>query len=191
VSRVPDEVAAERHLRAGQAALDAGDVDGAQACIRRVYDLAPRDFDHAADLTHLVGRLALARGQEEEAEKLFRIELELRADELRQTLRAVRAGAASVYDVGDALQDAEVWVPHTGAEGDTEVTLAMHDGETIPLFSSAETLEAAMGPGHAHLQVPFSRLLAGWPEGIDAVMDPGSDWSLRLPAHTLGSLDLS
>lgn len=188
MSRVPDEVAAERHLRAGAAALDAGDVDGAQACIRRVYDLAPHDFDLAADLTHLVGRLALARGREDEAEKLFRMELDLRADELRHTLRAVRSGEASVYDVRDALQDAEVWVPHSGAAGDTEVTLSMHDGETVPLFSSAETLEAAMGPGQAHLQVPFSGLLAAWPEEIDAVVDPGSEWSLRLPAHTLAAL---
>jgi tetratricopeptide (TPR) repeat protein len=182
VSRVPDEVAAERHLRAGAAALDAGDIDVAQACIKRVYDLAPRDFDLAADLTHLVGRLALARGREEEAEKLFRIELDLRADELRHSLRAVRAGGASVYEVREALERAEVCVPHAGAEGDTEVTLSMHDAETIPLFSSAETLEAAMGPGQAHLQVPFSGLLAGWPEGIDAVVDPASDWALRLPA---------
>ena len=185
MSRVPNEVAAERHLRAGAAALDAGDVDGAQACIRRVYDLAPPDFKLAADLTHLVGRLALARGREEEAEKLFRIELELRADELRRTLRAVRAGDASVYDVREALQDAEVWVPHTGSEDDTEVTLSMHDDGTIPLFSSPETFEAASGLGQAHLQVPFSGLLAAWPEGIDAVVDPGSEWSLRLPAHIL------
>jgi type III secretion system (T3SS) SseB-like protein len=99
----------------------------------------------------------------------------------------VRSGEASVYDARDALQAAEVWVPHTGADGDTEVTLWMHDGETIPLFSSAETLEAAMGPGQAHLQVPFSGLLAAWPEGIDAVMDPGSEWALRLPAHTLAA----
>jgi hypothetical protein len=187
MSRVPDAVAAERHLRAGAAALDAGDIDGAQACIRRVYDLAPPDFDLAADLTHLVGRLALARGHEEEAEKLFRIEVDLRADVLRQTLRSVRAGGASVYDVREALQDAEVWLPHTGSEGDTEVMLSMHDVETIALFSSPETLEAAMGPGQTYLQVPFSGLLAEWPEGIDAVVDPGSDWSLRLPAHTLAA----
>lgn len=185
MSRVPDEVAAERNLRAGAAALDAGDVDGAQACIRRVYDLAPPDFDLAADLTHLVGRLALARGREEEAEKLFRIELDLRADELQHALRAVRAGDASVYDVREALQDTEVWVPHTGSKDDTEVTLSMHDGETVALFSSPETLEAATGPGQPRLQVPFSGLIAGWPEGIDAVVDPGSEWSLRLPAHTL------
>jgi SseB protein N-terminal domain len=185
VKRVPDEVAAERHLRAGAAALDAGDVDGAQACIRRVYDVAPDDFDLAADLTHLVGRLALARGRQDDAEKLFRIELDLRADVLRQTLREVRAGGASVYDVRVALQDAEVWIPHAGVEGDTEVNLLMHDGETLPLFSSVETLEAEMGPGHAHLQVPFSGLVARWPEDTDAVVDPGTEWALRLPAPVL------
>jgi hypothetical protein len=185
VGRLPDEVAAERHLRAGAAALDAGDVDVAQACIRRVYDLAPDDFDLAADLTHLVGRLALARGREEEAEKLFSIERDIRADELQHALRAVRAGRASVHDVREALEHAEVWVPHTGGQDDTEVTVSMHDAETLPLFSSAKTLEAAMGPGQAHLQVPFSGLLAGWPEGIDAVVDPGGDWTLRLPAHLL------
>jgi SseB protein N-terminal domain len=185
VGRVPDEVAAERHLRAGEAALDAGDVDGAQACIRRVYDLAPHDFDLAADLTHLVGRLALARGRDEEAEKLFGIERELRADELRHALRAVRAGQVNVYDVVAALHGAEVWIPHDGADGDTDVTVSMHDDDTLALFSSAEALEAAMGPGHAHLQVPFSGLVARWPADKDAVVDPGSDWALRLPAHTL------
>jgi tetratricopeptide (TPR) repeat protein len=187
VGRVPDEVAAQRHLRVGAAALDAGDIEGAQACIRRVYDLAPPDFDLAADLTHLVGRLALARGREEEAEKLFRMELDLRADELRHALRSVRSGQANVYDVNEALEAAEVCVPHTGAERDTEVTLVMHDEATVALFSSPETLAAAMGPGQAHLRVPFSGLRAAWPDGTDAVVDPGSDWALRLPSHVVGA----
>jgi tetratricopeptide (TPR) repeat protein len=192
--------------------LDAGDFEEAQAWIGRVYELAPDDFEFAAELTHLVGRLALARGREDDAEKALRLAfeldpdtrahgrvlaelleqtgrleeaVELRADALRRTLRALRAGEANVYDVRDALQGAEVWVPHTGGEGETEVTLAMVDGETIPLFSSADMLGAAMGPGQAHLQVPFTSIVAGWPEGIDAVVDPGSEWALRLPAHTL------
>lgn len=192
--------------------LDAGDVDEAQRWIARVYELAPDDFDFAAELSHLVGRLALARGRQEDAEKAFRIAfdldpdtrahgrrlaelleqtgrleeaVEIRADALRRTLRALRAGEANVYDVRDALQGAEVRVPHTGGDGEADVTLSMVDGETIPLFSSAETLDAAMGPGQAHLQVPFTSIVAGWPEGIDAVVDPGSDWALRLPAHTL------
>jgi tetratricopeptide (TPR) repeat protein len=192
--------------------LDAGDVDEAQRWIGRVYELAPDDFEFAADLTHLVGRLAMARGREEDAEKALRMAyeadpdtrahgrvlaellertaraeeaVEIRADGLRRTLRALRAGEASVYEVRDALHGAEVVVPHTGADGETEVTLSMLDDATIPLFSSEEMLEAAMGPGQAHLQVPFASIVAGWPEGTDAVVDPGSDWSLRLPAHTL------
>lgn len=192
--------------------LDHGDVDQAQAWIRRVYELAPDDFDWAADLTHLVGRLALARGREDEAERMFRMAYELdpdtpshgrllaelleqtgrldeaveiRGDALRRTLRGLRAGQANVYDVREALQGAEVWVPHDGADGETDVTLSMLDEETIPLFSSPETMGAAMGPGQAHLQVPFTALVAGWPEGTDAVVDPGSEWALRLPAHTL------
>jgi Flp pilus assembly protein TadD len=192
--------------------LDQGDVDQAQAWIARVYELAPDDFDWAADLTHLVGRLALARDREDEAERMFRMAYELdpdtpahgrllaelleqtgrideavqiRGDALRRTLRALRAGKANVYDVREALQGAEVWVPHTGGDCDTEVTLSMLDDETIPLFSSLETLESAMGPGQAHLQVPFTGIVAGWPEGTDAVVDPGNEWALRLPAHTL------
>lgn len=192
--------------------LDAGEVDEAQAWVVRVYELAPDDFEFAAELTHLVGRLALARGREDDAEKALRIAFELdpdtpahgrrraelleqtgrleeaveiRADGLRRTVRALRAGEASVYDVRDALQVTEVCVPHGGVEGETEVTLSMLDDETIPLFSSTEMLEAALGRGQPHLQVPFASLAARWPEGIDAVVDPGSDWSLRLPAHTL------
>jgi tetratricopeptide (TPR) repeat protein len=192
--------------------LDAGDFDEAQRWIGRVYELAPDDFEFAADLIHLVGRLAMARGRDEDAEKALRMAFELdpdtrahgrvlaellersgreeeaveiRGDALRRTLRALRAGEANVYDVRDALQGAEVWVPHEGSEGDTEVTIAMADDQTIPLFSSADTLDAAMGSGQAHLQVPFTAIVAGWPEGSDAVVDPGSDWALRLPAHTL------
>jgi tetratricopeptide (TPR) repeat protein len=192
--------------------LDSGDVDEAQRWVGRVYELAPDDFEFVADLTHLVGRLALARGRDEDAEKALRIAFELdpdtrahgrvlaellersgraeeaveiRGDALRRTLRALRAGEANVYDVRDALQGADVWVPHQGSEGDTEVTISMADDQTIPLFSSADALGAAMGPGQAHLQVPFTAIVAGWPEGSDAVVDPGSDWSLRLPAHTL------
>jgi tetratricopeptide (TPR) repeat protein len=192
--------------------LDAGDVDEAQRWVGRVYELAPDDFEFAAELSHLVGRLALARGREDDAEKALRLAFdvdpdtrahgrvlaellerrgredeaaEIRADGLRRTLRALRAGEAGVYDVRDSLHGAHVWVPHAGADGETQVTLSMLDDETIPLFSSAGTLETAMGPGQAHLQAPFASLVAGWPEGIDAVIDPGSDWSLRLPAHTL------
>lgn len=192
--------------------LDAGDVDEAQRWVGRVYELAPDDLEFTAELSHLVGRLALARGRDDDAEKALRIAFdidpetrshgrvlaellerrgredeatEIRADGLRRTLRALRAGEANVYDVRDALQGVDVWVPHMGADGETEVTLSMLDDETIPLFSSAEVLEAAMGPGQAHLQVPFAAIVAGWPEGTDAVIDPGSDWSLRLPAHTL------
>jgi tetratricopeptide (TPR) repeat protein len=190
--------------------LDQGDVDLAQRWVGRVYELAPDDFEFAAELTHLVGRLALARGREDDAEKALRMAfdldpdtrahgrvladlleqrgrldeaVEIRADALRRTLRALRAGDANVYDVREALQAAEVWVPHTG--GETEVTLSMLDEETIPLFSSAEALEATMGTDHPHLQVPFTAIVAGWPEGTDAVLDPGSEWALRLPAHTL------
>jgi tetratricopeptide (TPR) repeat protein len=192
--------------------LDTGDVDEAQRWVGRVYELAPNDFEFTAELSHLVGRLAVARGREDDAEKALRIAFdidpdtrshgrvlaellerrgkdveatEIRADGLRRTLRALRAGKANVYDVRDALHGADVWVPHTGADGETEVTLAMLDDETIPLFSSAELLEAATRPGQGHLQVPFASLVASWPEGTDAVIDPGSDWSLRLPAHTL------
>jgi tetratricopeptide (TPR) repeat protein len=192
--------------------LDQGDVDQAQAWIARVYELAPDDFDRAADLTHLVGRLALARGREDEAERMFRMAYELdpdtpthgrrlaehleqtgrldeaveiRGDALRRTLRGLRAGNANVYDVREALQSADVWVPHEGADGETDVTLSMLDAETIPLFSSSETMEAAMGPGQAHLQVPFNALVSGLPEGVGAVVDTGSEWELRLPAHTL------
>jgi tetratricopeptide (TPR) repeat protein len=192
--------------------LDAGHVDEAQAWVGRVYELVDDHFELAAELTHLVGRLALARGRQDEAEKLLRTAFELdpdtrahgrvlaellersgradeaaeiRADALRRTLRALRAGEANVYDVRDALQAAEVWVPHAGAESETESAVAMLDDETIPLFSSAETLEAEMGPGQGHLQVPFTAIVASWPGGVDAVVDPGSDWALRLPAHTL------
>jgi tetratricopeptide (TPR) repeat protein len=192
--------------------LDAGDLDEAQAWIRRVYELAPDDFELAADLAHLVGRLALVRGRQDEAEKMLRTAfeldpdtpahgrllaelleqggrsaeaLEIRADLLQRTLRALRVGDANVYDVRDALQGAEVWVPHSGGESDNVVTLSMVDAETIPLFSSAETMDAAMGPGQAHLRVPFSKLVSGWPERVDAVVDPESEWALRLPAHTL------
>ena len=192
--------------------LDAGDLDEAQRWIGRVYELAPDDFEFAADLIHLVGRLALARGRDDDAEKALRMAFELdpdtrahgrvlaellersghadeaveiRGDALRRTLRALRAGEANLHDVRDALQGAEVWVPHEGSEGDTELTISMADDQTIPLFSSADTLDAAMGPGQAHLQVPFTAIVAGWPEGSDAVVDPGSEWALRLPAHTL------
>jgi tetratricopeptide (TPR) repeat protein len=192
--------------------LDAGDADEAQRWIGRVYELAPDEFELTADLVHLVGRLALARGREDDAEKALRMAfdldpdtkahgrllaellerngrgeeaVEIRGEALRRTLRALRAGEANVYDVREALQGAEVWVPHAGGGGDTEVTLSMADDQTIPLFSSADTLDAAMGPGQPHLQVPFTSIVAVWPEGIDAVVDPSSEWALRLPAHTL------
>jgi tetratricopeptide (TPR) repeat protein len=194
--------------------LDTGDVDEAQRWVGRVYELVPENFEMAADLTHLVGRLALARGREEEGERMLRLAFELdpdtrahgrllaellegsgrteeavdiRADTLRRTLRALRAGDANVYDVRDALHGAEVWVPHSGGEATpgAAVTLSMFDGETIALFSSAEVLEEAMGAGQAHVQVPFTSIVAGWPRGIDAVVDAGSQWALRLPAHTL------
>jgi tetratricopeptide (TPR) repeat protein len=195
--------------------LDAGDVEEAQRWAARVYELAPDDFEMAADLTHLVGRLALAQGRAQEGEEMLRTAFELdpdtrahgrvlaelleesgrgdeaaeiRADALRRTLRALREGEASVYDVRDALQGADVWVPHEGAPhkgAEAEVTLSMFDADTIALFSSAATLSGALGPGQAYLQVPFTAIVAGWPEGIDAVVDPGSEWALRLPAHTL------
>jgi tetratricopeptide (TPR) repeat protein len=183
--------------------LDIGDVDEAQAWIQRVHELAPDDFEMAADLVHLVGRLAWARGREEEAEKMLRTAYELDPDtpahgqvleellertgvRLRNVLRALRAGEGNVYDVRDALHGAEVYVPHAGAPDETEITLSTMDGgETIPLFSSTETMAESMGPDQAHLHVPFTALVAGWPEGVDAVVDPGSEWSLRLPAHTL------
>jgi Flp pilus assembly protein TadD len=107
---------------------------------------------------------------------------------LQGVLRALRAGEATAHDVRDALHGADVYVPHSGDQGDADITLSTirdDESETIPLFSSAETMAAALGPDHAHLQVPFTALVSGWPEGVDAVVDPGSEWALRLPAHTL------
>jgi tetratricopeptide (TPR) repeat protein len=183
--------------------LDIGEVDEAQAWIRRIYEIVPDDFEMAADLAHVVGRLAWARGREEEAEQMLRTAYDLDPDtpahgqvleellertgvRLRSTLRALRAGEGSVYDVRDALHGADVYVPHSGSPDETEITLStMDEGETIPLFSSLDTMAESMGPDQAHLHVPFTQLVAGWPDGVDAVVDPGSDWSLRLPAHTL------
>jgi tetratricopeptide (TPR) repeat protein len=184
--------------------LDIGEVDEAQAWIRRIHEIVPDDFEMAADLAHLVGRLAWARGQEKEAEQMLRAAYDLDPDtpahgqvleellertgvRLRSTLRALRAGEGSVYDVRDALHGADVYVPHSGSPGETEITLVTmgDDDETIPLFSSMETMTESLGPEQAHLHVPFTELVAGWPEGVDAVVDPGSEWSLRLPAHTL------
>jgi hypothetical protein len=101
---------------------------------------------------------------------------------------ALRAGRAGAHDVRDALHGADVYVPHSGAQQDTDVTLSTirgDDGEAIPLFSSPDTMAAALGPDHAHLQVPFAALVSGWPEGVDAIVDPGSEWALRLPSRTL------
>jgi hypothetical protein len=141
---------------------------------RMAYELDPDTRAHGRRLAELLEQT----GRLDEA-------VEIRGDALRRTLRGLRAGNANVYDVREALQGAEVWVPHEGADGETDVTLSMLDAQTIPLFSSPETMDAAMGPGQAHLQVPFTAIVAGWPEGTDAVLDPGSEWALRLPAHTL------
>lgn len=138
------------------------------------YELDPDTRAHGRRLAELLEQT----GRLDEA-------VEIRGDALRRTLRGLRAGNANVYDVREALQSADVWVPHEGADGETDVTLSMLDAQTIPLFSSPETMDAAMGPGQAHLQVPFTAIVAGWPEGTDAVLDPGSEWALRLPAHTL------
>jgi tetratricopeptide (TPR) repeat protein len=182
--------------------LDIGEVDEAQAWIRRIHEIVPDDFEMAADLAHLVGRLAWARGRLPEAEQMLRAAYELDPDtaahgrlleqflqrtgvRLREALQALRAGEGNVYDVRDALLAADVYVPHTGAPDDTEVTIAMTADDAIPLFSSADTLAASMGPDQAHLHVPFEGF--SWPEGTDAVVDPGSEWSLRVPAHSLTS----
>jgi tetratricopeptide (TPR) repeat protein len=182
--------------------LDLGDLDEAHAWIRRVYELAPDDFEFTADLVHLVGRLAWARGREPEAEEMLRKAYELDPDttahgrrleeflertgvRLRERLQALRAGEGGVHDVRNALLAADVYVPHTGAPDDTDVTIAMTDDGAFPLFSSPDTLAVSMGPGQAHLHVPFEALLPNWPEGVDALVDPDSEWSLRLPADAL------
>ncbi len=48
----------------------------------------------------------------------------------------------------DALHCADVFVPRSGAQGDSEITLLTvpgEGGETIPVFSSVETMTAALG----------------------------------------------
>jgi tetratricopeptide (TPR) repeat protein len=162
--------------------LDIGDLDTAQAWILRIHEVVPDDFEMAADLARVVGRLARGRGQEEEAEKLLGMADELDADlagaRLRSALQALQGGEGSVQDVRRALHASEVCIPHSGAPGDTEITIAtMSGGQAIPLFTAPD----AMGPGHAHLRVPFEALAPRWPEGVDAVLDPGSEWALRLP----------
>jgi tetratricopeptide (TPR) repeat protein len=201
VSRFPDDPEVCLLLTwAASQMLDRGHLDEAQAWIRRVYELAPDDFEFTAELVHVVGRLAWARGREKEAEEMLRMAYELDPEtashgkllerflertgvRLREALQALRAGEGNIYDVRDALLVADVYIPHRGASHDTDVTLATTADDAVPLFSSADTMEASMGPGQAHLHVPFEAL--AWPEGTDAVVDPDSDWSLRLPAHTL------
>jgi tetratricopeptide (TPR) repeat protein len=241
--------------------LDQGNVDEAQRWVGRVYELAPDDFEFAAELTHLVGRLALARGREDDAEKALRMAFELdsdtrahgrvlaallqrlgRMDEalevleravrarpddeqlrdalerlvagrtgedsdsrdgassydsspssldeppLAETLRRFRRGEASIDDVRDALQRSSVLVPFSGNPATGEVTLATVPDErpyAVALFSSSETLRAAVGDDAPWWEVAFLELTSGWSSDTDAVIDPGSDWSLRLPAHTL------
>jgi hypothetical protein len=55
----------------------------------------------------------------------------------------------------------------------------------VALFSSPETHRAALGDDAPWWEVEFLELTSGWSSDTDAVIDPGSDWSLRLPAHTL------
>jgi tetratricopeptide (TPR) repeat protein len=190
--------------------LDQGDVDEAQRWVGRVYELAPEDFEFAAELIHLVGRLALARGREDDAEKALRMAFELDADEdsdsrdgaqshhrslpssdkppLVDTLRRLRRGEASVYDVRDALKRSSVLISYSGDPASGDVTLATVPDErpfAVALFSSLETLRTALGDDAPWWEVAFLELTSGWSSDTDAVIDPGSDWSLRLPAHTL------
>jgi tetratricopeptide (TPR) repeat protein len=241
--------------------LDQGDVDEAQRWVGRVYELAPEDFEFAAELIHLVGRLALARGREDDAEKALRMAFELDTDtrahgrvfaallerlgridealdvlkravrarpddqQLREalarleagragedsdsrdgaqshhrslpssdepplvdTLRRFRRGEASVYDVRDALKRSSVLISYSGDPASGDVTLATVPDErpfAVALFSSLETLRAALGDDAPWWEVAFLELTSGWSSDTDAVIDPGSDWSLRLPAHTL------
>jgi tetratricopeptide (TPR) repeat protein len=107
---------------------------------------------------------------------------------LAETLRRFRRGEASVYDVRDALQRASVLVSYIGDPATGEVTLATVPGErpfAVALFSSPEALRGALGEEVPFWEVPFLQLTAGWSSDTDAVIDPGTEWALRLPAHTL------
>ena len=93
-----------------------------------------------------------------------------------------------MYDVRDALQRTAVLVSYTGDPSTGEVTLATVPGERpfdVALFSSLEALRAALGEEAPYWKVPFLELAAGWSSDTDAVIDPGTEWALRLPAHML------
>ena len=190
----------------GRVALAFDQQQDAEQALRGAFDLEPSAPGRAELLAQVLERtnrptealevLSEALRHRPEAEDLTRMRDRILGNfqgnatgtELQGALRSLRAGQGSVYEVRDALHGADVFLPHPGAQGDSEVTLMTvpdEDGETIPLFSSEETMTAAMGGGQAHLQVPFTALVSGWPEGVDAVVDPGSEWALRLPAHTL------
>jgi tetratricopeptide (TPR) repeat protein len=190
----------------GRVALAFEQDDAAERALRSAFELEPGRPGRGELLAELLGRtgrptealevLAEALRHRPDDEALTRIretvlggfQGDATGAQLQSVLRALRAGEASAYDVRDALHGADVYVPHSGEPGDADVTLSTirdDDGETIPLFSSADTMAAALGPDHAHLQVPFAALVSGWPEGVDAVVDPGTEWALRLPAHTL------
>ena len=108
---------------------------------------------------------------------------------LREALEALYAGRISLADLREVLRESEVVVPKpAGAPAGRTLSLPVVEtgGEqAVPLFSSLETLAAAVPDGASYVVVPFESLLPGWPDQLGAAFDPGQEWELHVPAHAM------
>lgn len=110
---------------------------------------------------------------------------------LEHALRDLAAGRIGLRALRDVLHSAEVIVPTPEAAGPAlqQVSLPVMrltgGSEAVPLFSSPEALSAAIGDGQRYVRLPFDALVASWPQDVDAVLDPGREWALPLPAHAI------
>jgi tetratricopeptide (TPR) repeat protein len=180
----------EAHVRVLAALLERlGRIDEALDVFKRAVRARPDDQQLREALARLeAGRTGEDSDSRDDAPSPDSSLPSLDEPPLVDTLLRFRRGEASVYDVRDALQRSSVLISYSGDPATGEVTLATVPDErpyAVALFSSPETLRAALGDDAPWWEVEFGELTSGWSSDTDAVIDPGSDWSVRLPAHTL------
>lgn len=106
---------------------------------------------------------------------------------LEQILRDVEAGTRTHLELREVLSASTVVIPGPPDRDGDDLSLPVLEiggRQAVPLFSSYERMRESGGPEEG-AEVAFDALSAGWPEGLDAVLDPGAPWALLVPAEAM------
>jgi hypothetical protein len=112
------------------------------------------------------------------------------ANELEEGLVAASEGRRTVESWLTDLAQAEVWVPLEQSDDDaggTMQTITMDARQYVPVFTSREQLESALGVTPM-VNPPMNEFVGYLPGGVGVAINPGGDLGLPLEAAAVQNL---